>query len=81
MNETVYLIVQVWTPSGSDYELQEIVDGVYYKTRQDAQDALYVIAGELDIELDPGVFSFDNTNPVKGIEAEFYYIEELWLNG
>lgn len=81
MNETVYLIVQVWTPSGSDYELQEIVDGVYYKTRADAYDALHVIAGELDIELEGGEHSFDNPNPGRGIESEFYYIEELWLNG
>lgn len=79
MNETVYLIVLVWTPAGTEFELQEIVEGVYYKTRTEAQEALYVIAGELDIELESGEFSFDNPTPGKGIESEFYYVEELWL--
>lgn len=78
MNETVYLVIQVWTPKGTEYELQEIVDGVYYKTRAEAQAALYVIAGELDVELELGEFSFDNPNPIYGIDSEFYYVEELW---
>lgn len=79
MMDPIFVIVQAWTPSGSEYELTEIAGSTgpeFYETVSDARDALRAIAGEYDVE----VGEDDSIAEILGSrhESEYYYIETIW---
>lgn len=76
MNE-VYIIVEEWLPTGDGQELMEIYNGNFYASEKDAWEELYVIAGNVDVELEEGRFSFDVPTPRSGVSSHYYYVSEL----
>ncbi len=77
--DPIFVIVQAWTPSGSEYELTEIVGDTgpeFYETVADARDVLSRIAGEMDIELEENDFMVEV--PGSRHSDEYYYIETIW---
>ncbi len=76
--DSIFVIKEVWTPNGSDYELSEVIDSEYHVTKSEAWDKLFTIAGIHGIELNQNEYSFDVPGPEAGISEDYYYIEELW---
>lgn len=75
--EYVYVIVNEWTPDGSEHDLREVVDSRFFYNHADAWERLSMVAEAFGHNLDPEEASFDLA-PSKGIARQAYYIEELW---
>lgn len=73
---SVFVIINEWTPMGTDYDLREVVGNEYFTSEDSAWDALSVIASQASTELSPQEISLV-IEPGVGIESDIYYIEEL----
>lgn len=76
--DSIFIIKEVWTPSDSEYELSEILEGEYSLTKSEAWDKLAILAGNHDVELNQNEYSFYVPTPERGVEENYFYIEELW---
>lgn len=74
--DSVFVIIEV--TAVDDYEIEEIVDGSYFITKSEAWESLYAIAGLDDVELNQNEYTFEVPTPTKGVDRQYYYIQELW---
>ena len=78
MSNSVFIIINEWTPKGTDDDFTEIVDNKFYETESDAWVDLRIIANSFGFDLDIDDTSVDNPETdTLGLERETYYIEEL----
>lgn len=77
LNESVFIIVEAYVPSETDVTIESVLDGEYFMMRNEAQEKLRMLAADHDIELD-SANSFHLHTTAKGIDEQYYYIEELW---
>jgi hypothetical protein len=73
----VYVIVEEWLPTGDGQELHEIVDGLFYASKEAAHDELYRLAGLHNVELEEHEMAFDVPLPKSGLSSHIYYMEML----
>lgn len=74
--DSVYMVIQAYKPEDSEYELTDI-SGVYYPTWAEAHAELVQIAAQHEAVVEPNEGTFTIPTPIKGLEYDLYYIEEL----
>lgn len=77
MSGSVFVVLSEWQPNTSDNASTDIVDGRFYETEREAQEALKRYGAEFDIEVGPDDFDFVVDTPGPGIEYEVWLVMEL----
>lgn len=76
---SVFVIVNEWTPEGSQNSSSEIVGNRFFDTEDSAWEHLSDIAESFGVELSPAYTSFP-APPESGIDEQSFFIDELWSN-
>lgn len=82
MNEdssSVFVIVNEWTPEGSQNSSSEIVGNRFFGDEDEAWEHLLNVAESYGVDLDPAYNSFA-LPPGGGIDEQSFFIDELWSN-
>lgn len=75
---SVYVIINEWSETVGDPDLQEIVDGKWFESESEAWDHLSIIAESFSVSLDIDDTSFDAPGAeAHGLAYDTYYIQEL----
>lgn len=77
VEEVVYIIINEWEPKDSKYSANEIVDGKFFESEDDAWEALMVIADAHGLTLEGDETSFEVDELPSHLNYESYYIQEL----
>lgn len=76
--DSVYIIINEWSPDDSQEDLSEVVGGKFFTTEDEAWDDLSAIAEAFGSDIDPQDMSFDvPSTKLVGLSHDTYYIQEL----
>lgn len=76
--ESVFVIINEWTPLDSGEEISEITAGVFYLTENEAWEVLKELAEQAGITLDADDTSFEwPVRRIDNLSRDTYYIQEL----